>query len=295
MTSHIGQSRRAAAGRPPRHERLRSIVERFWYVEDAGAAGLELKLPTTTPQIIINLHQEQLSAAPTGPAGASLSCGAVGLAPIALQAVVLDRSEQRHSAGIVLRPEALALVTGGPATGLPPLVGLAEVSRRPTGSLAGATAGSRTAEQALDRLEDAFVRWVTNAPDPDQSVQQALRLIRRGHRIAAVAEEVGLSSATLLRRFRAATGVTPKRYQRLVRLDRAVCAASAVPTQGWDELALAAGYYDQAHLTHDFTELTSLTPGRWRAAATANPFHLARRNDDFLQDDREPHAAASAP
>ncbi|MGH6690231.1 MAG: helix-turn-helix domain-containing protein [Gammaproteobacteria bacterium] len=56
--------------------------------------------------------------------------------------------------------------------------------------------------------------------------------------------------------------MTPKRYSRVRRFQRALALATLprprpVP---WAELALAAGYFDQAHLCRDWRKLTGLSP-----------------------------------
>ena len=46
----------------------------------------------------------------------------------------------------------------------------------------------------------------------------------------------------------------------------------------WTGLALTCGYYDQAHLIHDFREFSGLTPTAYEARRTAFQNHVT-----FLQ------------
>ncbi len=73
----------------------------------------------------------------------------------------------------------------------------------------------------------------------------------------------GLAPATVSRGFFQAFGTTAARYRAEA---RARLAWSAVRTtrQSFAELACDFGFADQAHMTRSVTELTGLSPGRWR-------------------------------
>ena len=83
----------------------------------------------------------------------------------------------------------------------------------------------------------------------------------------------GLGRYELARQFRAAFGTSPYRYSLLRRLDRARTCLHREPSLA--DLALAAGFADQAHLSRQFRAAFGVTPGRYRALAAAP---LARRS-----------------
>lgn len=72
----------------------------------------------------------------------------------------------------------------------------------------------------------------------------------------------GVDRFTLSRDFRRAYGVTPSRFILLRRLDR----ARLMLRQGVSlaDVAVAAGFADQSHMTRHFRATYGLTPGRWR-------------------------------
>jgi AraC-like DNA-binding protein len=78
-------------------------------------------------------------------------------------------------------------------------------------------------------------------------------------RTRTLAEATGLSMRQMQRRFQAATGVTPKLLSRLVRLQRALVAAS-LPNTTLAAVAARAGYADQAHFTREFREFAGVSP-----------------------------------
>jgi AraC-like DNA-binding protein len=60
-------------------------------------------------------------------------------------------------------------------------------------------------------------------------------------------------------------GATPKQLASILRFRRAV--ALHRPRTSLGELALEAGYYDQAHFTHEFRSITRSSPGALLSSA----------------------------
>lgn len=100
----------------------------------------------------------------------------------------------------------------------------------------------------------------------DMRLERALRLLgQAGHqdeaRVAVVARELRLSQRQLERLFLERIGISPKRYARLRRFERAVRLTRDGRATG--EVAFAAGYSDQAHLIRDFRAFAGTTPRRF--------------------------------
>ncbi|MGW8554439.1 helix-turn-helix domain-containing protein [Streptomyces tubercidicus] len=77
-------------------------------------------------------------------------------------------------------------------------------------------------------------------------------------RIDELAAEVGWSRKRLWSRFRAQTGLPPKRAAKLVRFDHAVHRLAAGEEAA--RIAADSGYADQSHLHRDVLEFTGVTP-----------------------------------
>lgn len=82
--------------------------------------------------------------------------------------------------------------------------------------------------------------------------------------IAGVAQTVGVSTAHLVRSFTRSYGIPPHRYLIGRRLDLA--RRRLLTGEAPVDVAVATGFYDQAHLTRHFARLLSLTPGRYQRA-----------------------------
>jgi transcriptional regulator GlxA family with amidase domain len=75
--------------------------------------------------------------------------------------------------------------------------------------------------------------------------------------------------------FRQATGLSPKRYARLMRFQQLLEALRRAPAASLSELALAGGYSDQAHMQREFREFAGVTPLQYRALAPDAAHHVA--------------------
>jgi AraC-like DNA-binding protein len=113
-------------------------------------------------------------------------------------------------------------------------------------------------------LADAFVapRFDRSRPAP-AGVRFAWRRLvesQGGAPIASLARELAWSHRRLIASFREHVGLGPKRIGRVLHFRRAHRALEGSGAPGAAAVALACGYYDQAHLIHDFRELAGLTP-----------------------------------
>lgn len=84
--------------------------------------------------------------------------------------------------------------------------------------------------------------------------------------IGELAGHLGWSRHHLTRRFQEEFGLTPKLAARVVRFERALqVVRGGSSSVSLAQVAASFGYYDQAHLSRDFTELAGVSPGRLRA------------------------------
>jgi AraC-like DNA-binding protein len=119
------------------------------------------------------------------------------------------------------------------------------------GQLADAPDGSRPAvlqAAVLDRLRE------TGPPDPVTAAVAARQW--SGESVAATADALGLSERQLHRRSLAAFGYGPKQLARILRFRRAVALARGGTP--FAEVAVRAGYADQAHLAREVRALAGV-------------------------------------
>ncbi len=83
--------------------------------------------------------------------------------------------------------------------------------------------------------------------------------------LSALSKRLGLGRADLARVYRARKGRTVGASARALRVLRA-CRLLGEPDCSLAEVALACGFFDQAHFTRAFRKAMHTTPGRYRAA-----------------------------
>lgn len=116
----------------------------------------------------------------------------------------------------------------------------------------------------LDRLlEDpvgALTTGLADRPAGDDLVAAAAELLAGGN-VAGAARRLHISERWLRTLFADGVGLSPKHFARIGRV-RAVLAA---PQVRWAEVAAAAGYYDQSHMTAEFRHLMGVPPAAYAA------------------------------
>ncbi len=110
----------------------------------------------------------------------------------------------------------------------------------------------------LERVENFLLAYASREYD-SLARFAALHLLRAPNlKITGLAREFGISKRQLDRRFDSAIGLTPKQFGRVMRFQQALGALDRGirPAQ----VAAETGYYDQAHMNHEFAALAASTP-----------------------------------
>jgi len=166
--------------------------------------------------------------------------------------------------GVRFRPGLAPVLLGTP-------VGFARDCEVPLVDLWGATAqrlAEQIAEQAtaparIGQIEAALIDRLRLARPADEVVVAAVAWMAAHPtgRIARLGRALDISSRQLHRRFHDAVGYAPKTLQRILRFQRLLeLARPGGPRRDLAFLAIEAGYADQAHMSRDVRELSSLTP-----------------------------------
>lgn len=263
---------------------LDAFVDSVWFCRnEQRTLALERVLPTGAPQLIVNLgeNKTRLYEATARGVLCTTSPGSV-LTGVTTRAQIIDTAEQEYVAGVAFRPGGTVPFFRIPAFELrdvdTPLANL--WGERTEARLREQLLQAAGPEEVLDILEACLLRvWSGRAIHPGvafalQTFQSAPDLAR----IASVCDATGLSPKRFIEQFKVEVGLTPKRFCRLLRFQRAISAAHSTLVIDWAQIALECGYFDQAHFIHEFRQFSGLTPGGYREGMTAFENHV-----NFLQ------------
>jgi len=280
---------------PPGLERL---VSRMWFLEVPPVRRFEKILPLPFVHLIVNLSQPY---AVVDRSGTATQVGDAFISGIQTEYLVIEPPPLIRHLGVELLPAGLGAVTdvGGPQIAgrvqdARPLVpGLSELVDELVGGFSELDE-SRAPKLALDRMTALLLSRhaarSSESPLPDPLVASALAALDEDPSRPISALAVGVSQRTLLARFRAATGMSPKTYAQVLRFHRLVTslatsssvgdgmghATSGTGTGselGWAGVATGSGYYDQPHVIRAFRRFCGWTPTEY-----------TRRVDEFGSD-----------
>lgn len=91
--------------------------------------------------------------------------------------------------------------------------------------------------------------------------------------IEALFQSIGLSRRQIERKFQHEIGLSPANLKLLHQVKCARQLIAANPTTQLTEVALASGFYDQAHFIRQFRKVTQQTPGQYRSKKMSQKYN----------------------
>ncbi|MBB5958523.1 AraC-like DNA-binding protein [Saccharothrix tamanrassetensis] len=181
------------------------------------------------------------------------------------RAVHVERSGHLHGIEVVLEPWAAFSLLGRSMDKLTnTVIPAEELLCDRLGGLAAKLGAAASWTERFGLLDVELSRWRSMRSCSHQ-VQTAWYLLVRTSGTIPIAELVsatGWSQRQLERRFREQIGLPPKAAARVLRFERAL--QLLVADRPAAEVAAACGYYDQAHLSREFTALAGRSISQFR-------------------------------
>jgi AraC-like DNA-binding protein len=261
--------------RPP----LDAFIASIWLFRDEPRPhALERVLPTGAAQLIVNLKEDRTRLYDPERPDRYVSTAGTILAGVQSRYQIIDTSEQEYVAGVAFRPGGTAAFLRSPAYET-------RDTDTPLESLWGRQRTADLREQLLERSDpDAQLDAIETALRPTlrptrvhPAVAFALTAFDRNPlttKIGVVTDAIGMSAKRFIERFKAQVGVSPKRYCRIRRFQRAFARAHRGHPLDWPQVALDCGYCDQAHFIHEFRSFSGLTPTAYQTFRTAFQNHV---------------------
>jgi AraC-like DNA-binding protein len=256
---------------------LRLFIEVLWATDETAARGAvaarrEHVLPTGRMHLAIRLSGEQLRIFDSAGDMMGRLAGEAVVGGARDSFYIRDVSQPLCSVGAQLRPGAAYALFGVPADELGGRhTRLEDLWGQPVASMRDRLADIRLLDQRLDAFEAMLAARLPKVSGLHPAVARALERFVVIPNVHEAVKESGYSHRTFISLFQRAVGLTPKLYCRVLRFQRALRRAGS---DSWLDVALAAGYSDQAHFNREFREFAGVTPTEYRQIAPPSPHHL---------------------
>lgn len=123
---------------------------------------------------------------------------------------------------------------------------------------------ARTTRERIAIVENVLLDILVAGKSSDREIEAVTKIIFENKglvSIGTIMKNVGISSSRLEREFRRKLGISPKFFSRIIRFQNLIKTLKKEKTPSFLDAALSLGYYDQAHLIHEFKEFSGKSPG----------------------------------
>lgn len=264
----------------PAPSSIATAIECVWSVTDRAARADRLPdrlLPDGRPELIV--HVADCYARLVN--GRSICQPAAFMAGTLSRPWLVQAPARVATVGVRFRPGGVTALFGGTLAGTADReVPLAELPA-PFTDLVAAIRRARGPAARLRAAEAWLVAWVAArrtvlAPAACTPAVRAIHRTRGRASVDRIAAAVAMSRRRLERLFRRETALTPKQYIRIVRLNGLLRSLEGDARERLVDLAIDAGYFDQAHMARDFKSLTARRASARRRDDGELAVHLTR-------------------
>ena len=141
------------------------------------------------------------------------------------------------------------------------VVELGSLSSKLERDLLNAVSKSSALSEQITAVETLLTNCLKATHHSSPLIMLAARIVESAGSISVdrLANDVGISSRQLERRFLREVGIGPKLLGRIIRFQQVFRAVEHC-NAAWSAIAVECGYYDQAHLIRDFNQFAEQTP-----------------------------------
>jgi len=260
---------------------LSHYIERLWYYDSLDLThSRERILPDGGFELIINLEDRRRKLFDRHDPSRYQLFHRGWISGAHAEHLVIDVLRGATMIGAHFRPGGAAPLLGMPADELTSkVVDLEAIWGKASWALRDALLESPTAQTKLNFLEAALLCRLKEGKGTAAAqfrthdrVHWATRQLNSNPlRIPAVCSQLGISQKHFIDEFRSTVGLTPKRYARIRRFQKALAEIGARRQIDWSQVAFDCGYYDQAHFINDFQAFSGFTPQQYLASRLEYP------------------------
>lgn len=255
---------------------LSQVIDFLWYWEEDNAIATQTCiLPMGSVEWVIDLHEDNL---PLFDLHRQTQCGSTRgarLCGIHSQGFIITRHQHCAVMGVHFKPGGSTAFLNIPARELRNQIISLEDLWEDAGALRERLRSNSTTVAQFQTLEQFLLRVMQlqhRHPAVDFAVRQFECFPQAP--VSAVTDQIGLSPRYFNQLFQDYVGLTPKLFCRVRRLQRVLGLVAGKQQIDWLDVAFTCGYFDQAHLIHDFRALANCTPTDYIAQRGRLPFHV---------------------
>jgi AraC-like DNA-binding protein len=255
---------------------LSQFIEFLWYWEEENATESQsCILPMGSVELVIDLHEDNI---PLFDLPSQTQCGSTKGARICgvhSQGFIIARQQKCSVMGVHFKPGGSAAFLTVPIRELHNQIISLEDLCKGAGELRDRLRSHSMTAVRFQILEQ-FLLHMMRPQEHHPAVAFALHEFERFPHapVSVVTNHIGLSTRYFNQLFRDYVGLTPKLFCRVRRLQRVLGQVDGKQQVDWLDVALTCGYFDQAHLIHDFRTFAACTPTQYVAKRGILPFHV---------------------
>ena len=166
--------------------------------------------------------------------------------------------------GIRFKPGVATSIINSPINEMTDhIIDIRKIKNSKTESLAEILQNKKSSQEKVSFLNSVFSKVISSQSLIEDETEYALSLIKQASgkcSVKEISERVGWSRQHLTRKFLKHTGLTPKFYSQVVRVNSLIHRYNSSAKHSWGYLAQTCGYYDQSHMINEFKNITGVTP-----------------------------------
>jgi AraC-like DNA-binding protein len=260
---------------------LGALVECLWYWEGApGPHRQERLLPQAQSAMILNLREDPIAIYEDN--RGAVHYGTAVFSGARSHCFTIDCNQQERVVGVQFAPGGAFPFFRMPMSELEDAsFDMADLWGREAVRVRERVLAATTPAAMLRVLEECLLELM-RAPERLHPaviyMAGELDICEGPGRVQVVTQQIGLSQRRLAQLFHEQVGVSPKTFHRVRRFQHTLKRLHGLRAVDWAEMAVECGYYDQAHLSHDFRQIAGMTPSAYLAAATEHLNHVPLRD-----------------
>ncbi|HWM29439.1 MAG TPA: AraC family transcriptional regulator [Woeseiaceae bacterium] len=258
---------------------LRPFVRSVWLSERRPLRGAieaerEHVLPTGDMHLVFRLSDDPVRLFDRGAETPHMVLGHAVVGGPRSGYYVKDVPRSACSVGVQLKAGAAEALFGIPASEFAERhVRLEDLWGRPASLIRDQLIEAGDPVRQLHLLEAVIAERLPRLRALHPAVAAALEHFATSNSVGDAVRRSGYSHRGFVALFRRSVGLSPKRYARVLRFQR-VLARAGKRDVTWADLALQAGYCDQAHFSREFREFAGVSPENYRRAGPTASHHL---------------------